>query len=52
MKKLCKDVVVDKLHYYSNDELKELKKYISDYAYDERQRKLASINHKIKNLKR
>lgn len=52
MLKLCKDVVVDKLHYYSNDELKELRKYVDQRVYDEKQAKLNSIKQKIKILKR
>jgi hypothetical protein len=52
MKKLCKDVVVDKLHYYSIDELKELRNFVTDSVYDEKQLKLSLISQKIKNLKR
>ena len=52
MLKLCKDVVVDKLHYYSIDELQQLKEYVIQRAYDEKQAKLNSIKQKIKILKR
>lgn len=52
MKKLCKDVVVDKLHYYSNNELQELRSYIRLCKYEERQQKLNLIKKKIKILKR
>lgn len=52
MKKLCKDAVVDKLHYCSIDELKQLREYIIQSIYDEKQAKLDFIKQKHKNLKR
>lgn len=52
MQLLSSDVVVDKLHYYSRDEITELRNYVLKYTVTIRQKKLDKINNKLQHLKR
>ena len=51
MNLLCNGVVVDKNHYYTNGEIENLKKIVSNFAITEKQQKIKSINDKLKRLK-
>ena len=49
--KLCKDIVVDKNHYYIPGELVELKNYVLTQLIEEQQQKVNKANSKLKQLK-
>jgi ribosomal protein L36 len=52
MNNICRNTVVDKLHYYSDNELESLRKFVLDYAIIRREQKLSIINSKIQRFKR
>lgn len=49
---LCKNVVVDKNHYYIDGEIEKIKSYVLEYMIKEKEQKLNKINSKLKNLRR
>jgi hypothetical protein len=49
---LYNGVVVDQNHYYTTDELEEIKKYVLTYLHFEKEKKLQVINDKLKRIKR
>jgi hypothetical protein len=49
---LYNGVVVDQNHYYTSDELEEIKKYVLNYLVYEKERKLQVINDKLKKIKK
>jgi hypothetical protein len=52
MSVVCKDVVVDKNHYYINNELMLLKQFVLNYVITKKQQKIDKINLKLKKIKK
>jgi hypothetical protein len=52
MSNLYNGVVVNQNHYYTSNELEEIKKYVSNYLVYEKEKKLQVINDKLKRIKR
>jgi hypothetical protein len=52
MSELYNSVVVNQNHYYTSDELEEIKKYVLNYSVHQKEKKLQVINDKLKRIKR